>query len=102
MRHYRCGTKRPKRQPEGLPDGFVLTLPDEGMPRAGDRIGGFRLEWFGQVYEVEFLQPGVVDGRNPRSDWIALATGEVMSRRAAMLLVDEQMPRRATRKQLGL
>jgi hypothetical protein len=53
------------------------------MPLAGSRIGRITIERYGHVHELILLQPGCVNGRAPRSDWIALADGRVMSLAAA-------------------
>lgn len=92
MRHYSRAARRPKARERDDED-------DLRMPCAGDRIGRVLIERFGASYELPLLQPGSVNGRAPRSDWVALEDGRVMSVSAAAAELARRVNRVMTKRE---
>ena len=88
----RCGWKKIRRGPEEKPEGWEPPPEPPARVRPGAVIGSLRIERHGQVVEIPLLQPGMVNGRDARSDWVALPDGAVMSLRAAAVHAAAQIP----------
>ena len=97
MKHY-SRTRHPKPEP---PEGYSPFEPDN-LPAPGTEIGHVTLSLYGCSVHVPIRQPGMVNGRRPRSDQIALKVDgvwRVMSLREAALDAVKRMPRVLTRKE---
>jgi len=100
MKHY-SRRRHPKPEP---PEGYCPPSPDN-LPSPGAEIGHVTLNLYGQTVHLLLRQPGMVNGRRPRSDQIALKVDgvwRVMSLREAALDAVKRMPRVLTRKERAM
>ena len=101
MKRYRKGNSG--RPAPDAPDDWPT--PPEPQPRIepGADIGHIEIVAHGQAVRIPLKQPGMVNGRDARSDWVALPDESrglwvVMSVREAALLASSRIARPMSKK----